>query len=151
MGEVEAESRLLPIGETLKGSAYLTGLKGNELSLSLLLSGFIDVELDATAGVRPDGTLKATFDNLPSLPYNKFTLNLYGEKEASFKTRGSADRIQQLPPLPSHSGKTHRDQSASAVRGCDKPSFDVDLSETGKRKRTAVELDVSTQGHSIRA
>ena len=53
----EAESRLLPShipannGALMKtAGVYLTGREGNKLTLSAQLSGFIDLQLDATAG-----------------------------------------------------------------------------------------------------
>ncbi len=155
MGTVEAESRLLPISPPnngpLKGNFYLTGQKGDKLTLSALFSGFIDLRLDAKAGVGADGTVTATFDGMPAMIYNKFTLNLFGGEKGLLTNPRACGKHTTTATFTSHSGKTHTVQSTSQVRGCDKPAFDVELSETGKGKRTSVELDVVSEGRSIKS
>lgn len=161
MGTVEAESRLLPkrefLGdsvkpedEVLRGNVYLTGQEGNKLTLSAQLSGFVDLRLDATAGVEPDGTVTATFDNIPSVPMSKFTLNLFGGDKGLLTNPRKCGTHTTSATFTSHSGKAHTVTSTSKVSGCDKPTFDVDLSEPGKGKRTGIELEVRSDQKPIK-
>ncbi len=161
MGTVSAESRLLPkrefLGDSVKpedevltGSVYLTGLEGDKLTLSALLTGFIDIRLDAKAGVGADGTLTATFDDLPTLPYNKFTLNLFGGNRSLLTNPRKCGPATTTATFTSHSGKTHTVQSTSQVKGCNEPTFDAELSESGKGKRTGLELEVRSDQKPIK-
>ncbi len=161
MGTVEAESRLLPkrefLGDSVKpedevlvGNAYLTGLEGDKLSLSLLLTGFIDLELKAKAGVDANGTLTATFDDLPTLPYNKFTLNLFGGEKSLLQNPRRCGTHTTKATFTSHSGKTHTVETTSQVKGCNEPTFDAELSEPGKGKRTGLELEVRSDQKPIK-
>ena len=164
MGTVIAESRLLPkreiLGDSVKpedevltGSVFLTGLEGNKLTLSALLSGFIDLRLDAKAGVDANGMLTATFDDLPSLPYNKFTLSLFGGNRGLLTNPRPCGTHTTKATFTSHSGKTHTVEAASQVKGCSappEPEFEVDLSENTKGKRTAVEFNLSARDRYIK-
>lgn len=164
MGTVSAESRLLPkreiLGDSVKpedevltGNVYLTGQEGNKLTLSALLSGFVDVRLDARAGVDADGNVTATFDDLPSLPYSKFTLNLFGGDKGLLTNPRACGTHTTRATFTSHSGKTHTVETTSQVKGCSPPpelEFEVDLSNDGKGKRTAVEFDLTAQDRYIK-
>ena len=150
MGSVEAFSRLLPIGETLKGDVFLTGLKGDKLSLSVLLSGFIDLRLDATAGVDPSGRLTATFDELPSVPLSKFTLNLAGGNNSLITNPRKCGDLTTKATFTSHSGKTHVVSVPVEIKGCSGPTFDAELTEPAKGKRTGIELEVSSDQTPIK-
>ncbi len=161
MGTVSAESKLLPkrefLGdsvkpedEVLKGEVFLTGREGNKLTLSALLSGFVDVRLDAKAGVSSDGTLTATFEDLPSLPYNKFTLNLFGGDRSLLQNPRRCGTHTTKATFTSHSGKTHTVETTSQVKDCDEPTFDAELSELGKGKRTGLELEVRSDQKPIK-
>ena len=164
MGTVEAESRLLPkqefLGDSVKkedevmrGNAYLTGIEGDKLTLSLLLEGYVDLRLDGTAGVGADGTLTATFDDLPSVPLNKFTLSLLGGDKGLLTNPKACGTHTTTATFTSHSGKVGTLESTSQVRGCSgppEPEFEVDLSDNTKGKRTSVELDVSARERHIK-
>ncbi len=161
MGTVTAESRLLPkreiLGDSVKpedevlvGNAFLTGLEGDKLSLSLLLTGFIDLELKAKAGVDADGTLTATFDDLPALPYNKFTLNLFGGERSLLQNPQRCGTHTTTATFTSHSGKVHTVEATSQVKGCNEPTFDAELSEPSKGKRTGLELEVRSDQKPIK-
>ncbi len=157
MGTVEAESRLLPINPPnngpLKGDVFLTGLKGDKLSLAVLLNGFVNLRFDATAGVDASGGLSATFDDLPPVPLSKFTLNLAGGSKSMLANPKACGTHTTKATFTSHSGKTHSVQSSSQVKGCTAPpapEFEVDLSNNGKGKRTSVELEVSAMERHIK-
>ncbi len=164
MGTVSAESRLLPkreiLGDSVKpedevltGSVYLTGQEGDKLTLSALLSGFVDVRLDAKAAVGADGTLTATFDDIPATSISKFTLNLFGGSKGLLTNSRVCGTHTTRATFTSHSGKTHTVETTSKVKGCPPlpaPEFEVDLSNNGKGKRTSVELDLSTRERHIK-
>ncbi len=154
MGTVEAESRLLPVNPPnngpLKGDVFLTGQKGNRLSLAVLLSGFIDLRLDATAGVDSSGRLTATFDDLPSVPLSKFTLNLAGGDKSLITNPRRCGDLTTKATFTSHSGKTRVVSVPAAIKGCSAPAFDVELSEPGKGKRTGIELEIRSDEKPIK-
>ncbi len=154
MGTVEAESRLLPVNPPnngpLKGDVFLTGLKGDKLSLVVLLSGFINLRLDATAGVDSSGRLTASFNDLPSVPLSKLTLNLAGGNKSLITNPKRCGAIETTATFTSHSGKTHVASSPVAIKGCSNPTFDVELSEPAKGKRTGIELEVSSDQKPIK-
>ncbi len=164
MGTVSAESRLLPkraiLGDSVKpedevltGSVYLTGQDGDKLTLSALLSGFIDLRLDAKAAVRADGTLTATFDDIPSTTVGKFTLNLFGGNRSLLTNPKACGTHTTRATFTSHSGKIHTVETTTQVKGCPPPpapEFEVDISNNGKGKRTTLELDLSVRERYIK-
>ncbi len=154
MGTVEAESRVLPIDPPnngpLRGDVFLTGQKGSRLSLAVLLSGFVNLRFDATAGVDSSGGLTATFDDLPPVPLSKFTLNLAGgDKSLITNPRRCGDNTTKAT-FTSHSGKTRVVKAPMKIAGCSNPTFNVEISEKGRGKRTTVELEVQSDQKPIK-
>ena len=145
----EAESKLLPIGETLKGNVYLTGQRGGKLTMSLLLKGFVDLRIDGTSGVEND-TITLAFDNQPALPTSKLTFKFEGGDKSLITNPRKCGSITTTANFTSHSGKTHAVSVPMQVKGCSNPTFDVDLSEPAKGKRTAIELVVDSNQKPIK-
>ncbi len=163
MGTVEVESRLLPkrefLGssvrpedEVLRGNVYLTGQVGDKLTLTTLISGFIDIQLNATAGVIGDRVI-ATFDDMPAQPSSRITLNLFGGEKSLITNPRKCGPATATATFTSHSGKVHTAKSISQIKGCSpppEPEFEVDLSDNTKGKRTSVELDLSSRERYIK-
>ena len=145
----EAESRLLPIGETLKGNVYLTGQKGSKLTMSLLLKGFVDLRIDGTSGVEND-TINLAFDNQPAMPTSKLTFKFAGDDKSLITNPRKCGSITTTANFTSHSGKSHVVSVPMQVKGCSGPTFDVDLSEPARGKRTAIELVVDSNQKPIK-
>ncbi len=150
MGTAVAESRFLPEGETLQGDVFLTGTESDKVTLSVLLTGFIDLEIKGKTQVGDDGTITAVFDNQPPVLTNKFTLNLFGGEKSLLQNPRRCGPATTTAAFTSHSGKVHTVESTSQVKGCNEPTFDAELSEPGKGKRTGLELEVRSDQKPIK-
>ncbi len=129
IGTVEAESRLLPkreiLGddvapedEVLKGDVFLTGREGNEVTISAFLEGAFSVRLDAKAAVEANGTVVITLEDLPSFPYNKVTIDLFGGGRGLLSSSRACGRHTTTATFTSHSGKVHTVETTSPAGGC---------------------------------
>ena len=151
MATAEVESKLLPIGDTLKGNTYLTDKEGNKLGASLLLKGFVNLRIDGNANISKDGSIKLVFDNQPAMPTSSIKLNFLGGEKALLTNPKRCVPLTTKAEFTSHSGKTHTvETSMGKISGCKDPTFEVELSEKGRGKRTAVVLEVRSDQKPIK-
>ncbi len=150
LGTGSANSRFLPVGDgPLTGNVYLTEIRPDgRFGLSMLLDGFISLRIDGEAGLVND-RFEVKFTDLPPVPMSGFTLSLNGGNGGLLTNPRRCGSGQANTTFTSHTGATHATSSSVEVTGCDRPSFDVELSERGRGKRTSVELDVSAQGEDV--
>ncbi len=154
MGAATADSRLLPAGESLSGGVFLTGFQGNKLALTMRLKGFIDLTIDGTAGISQDGSLTASFDNLPSVPLSAFTLALDGGVKSLINNSKDCGTSTTKATFTSHSGKTHQAKAPIEISGCVEatglPTFEASLSAERPGERTNLELEVQSDKKQIK-
>lgn len=159
MGTASATSRLLPEpgllpgNDLLEGPVYLTGFEGSKLSLSIQLSGFVDLTINGTAGLNPDSTLTASFDNLPQVPIRTFTLSLFGGEKSMITNPEDCGSHSSLATFTSHSGKVETVEAPLQVTGCPAsasvPEFDAELTAERSNRPTALELEVRARKEDI--
>ena len=78
IGNVEVTSPLLD--QPLTGAAYLRSSQEGLPDMALKLEGQVDIETVAKIDSVNEG-LRATFKNVPDVPFSKFVLNLAGGKK----------------------------------------------------------------------
>ncbi len=157
LGTMSAESRLLPPGQSLNGDVYLTEAQGSSFGISTQLSGSlqpgtkpIKIMINGTAKVFAQGGIDVSFTDLPALPIKKLDLSLSGGiSQGLIKTPQICDKYPINTIFTSHSGRKVTTSPTVQIKDCGESSFDVDLTENGAGKKTAVQLDMSSPGKPI--
>jgi hypothetical protein len=114
------------LDQPLTGGAYLRSSNHELPDLALDLEGQVDLELDARID-SVDGRLRATFEELPDVPFSKATLDLAGGSKGLLQNSHTlcGRSVRATVAMKGHNGRT----------STNRPMLDYSCSSKGRRGR----------------
>lgn len=154
------QAKASALGLDLEGPVYLTSRIGKPTKIEAVLTGRagkqdLKVPIKATADLSEKlDKVIVTFDSLPKVPVDSFSLNLDGGPNALLKTDGCVGQEPVAAKFTSHSGKVVESTVNARVTGCPveekaKGSFKASLSRRKPGKKTRLKLKLSSPDASF--